>query len=430
VTSAPPHPAEPAHGGARPSPASLVLIPAFLLLGLPALYVRFADPHLPVLTETAIFGVGILGAAFVLGIAAEASEHDLPPALGLAILAFVAVLPEYAVDLVFAWRAGTDPEQAQFAVANMTGGNRLLIGVGWAAVLVAAVLIKHIRVIQLPRSLSVEVAVLVVASLYSLSIPIKGSISLVDTVVLFSLVAFYLYRLSRQARTEPEIGGPAAVISRLPKRKRRAATAALFTYAAVIILASAERFADGLIHTGLEFGIDQFLLVQWVAPLASESPEFLAAIYLVWRGNASGGMTALISSKVNQWTLLIGSLAIAYSISGETLSGLPMDLRQREEVLLTAAQSVFAVMLIVDKRLSARAAVPLFGLFILQFFFHDELIRMVLAGVYFVLAAGLLLVRRRTLVNVMREGFAGGALPEIADETGIEPLALTEVPRQ
>src|SRR5690606_21923540 len=115
----------------------------------------------------------------------------------------------------------------------------------------------------------------------------------------------------------------------------------------------------------------------------------LAAIYLVWRNNASAGLTALISSKVNQWTLLIGSLAVAYSISGTTWSGLPMDSRQVEEVLLTAAQSLFAVMLIVDKRLSWSAAVPLFGLFIVQFFLTGETVRLWLSGLYMLLAAGL-----------------------------------------
>src|SRR5690606_7504494 len=153
---------------------------------------------------------------------------------------------------------------------------------GWAAVLLAFYVIRRGRVIVLPTSISVEVAILIVASLYSLSIPLKGSISLVDTVVLFSLIAFYLYRISQQPRGEPELAGPIAAVASLSKWRRRGVVAALFTYSGAVILASAEPFADGLIHTGVEFGIDEFLLVQWVAPLASESPEFLAAVYLVW----------------------------------------------------------------------------------------------------------------------------------------------------
>ena len=45
-------------------------------------------------------------------------------------------------------------------------------------------------------------------------------------------------------------------------------------------LAAAEPFAEGLVQTGETLGIDEFLLVQWLAPLASEAPEFLVAALL------------------------------------------------------------------------------------------------------------------------------------------------------
>ena len=55
------------------------------------------------------------------------------------MLALIAVLPEYAVDFVFTWKAGKDPDEyAPLALANMTGGNRLLIGVGWSLVVLLA----------------------------------------------------------------------------------------------------------------------------------------------------------------------------------------------------------------------------------------------------------------------------------------------------
>src|SRR6184192_814938 len=79
-------------------------------------------------------GLAIFGASFMLSWAAELSQKDIPQALAIALLALIAVLPEYAVDMYFAWTAGKDPKYAAFATANMTGANRLLIGVGWAAV--------------------------------------------------------------------------------------------------------------------------------------------------------------------------------------------------------------------------------------------------------------------------------------------------------
>ena len=78
-------------------------------------------------------GLAILGAAFLLSWATELAERDIPQALAILFLALMSVLPEYAVDLHFAWAAGKDPSYAPYAVANMTGANRLLIGIGWAS---------------------------------------------------------------------------------------------------------------------------------------------------------------------------------------------------------------------------------------------------------------------------------------------------------
>jgi cation:H+ antiporter len=92
------------------------------------------------LAVAALSGLAILGAAFLLSWAAELVQMDVSQALALAMLALIAVLPEYAVDAVFAFQAGQDPAVAQagYAVANMTGANRLLIGLGWSLLVLIA----------------------------------------------------------------------------------------------------------------------------------------------------------------------------------------------------------------------------------------------------------------------------------------------------
>lgn len=82
-------------------------------------------------------GLAIFGAAFTLSRAAEAAQIDIPESLSLAFLALVAVLPEYAVDIYFARRAGTEPRYVKYATANMTGANCILIGRGWPVVVFA-----------------------------------------------------------------------------------------------------------------------------------------------------------------------------------------------------------------------------------------------------------------------------------------------------
>lgn len=332
----------------------------------PALALRLGLWHARVEVETAVFGMAVVAAAFALTWTAEAAEHDISQALALAVLALIAVLPEYAVDMTFAWKAGHDPSFAQYAAANMTGGNRLLVGLGWSAIVFIFWFRSRRTLLQLARSHQLELTFLGIATLYSFVLPWKGSISLLDSLVLVTLFVVYLILAARHPSEEPELMGPAKTIGALPAHRRRPVLAALFLFAAGVILASAEPFAEGLVHTGTELGIDEFLLVQWLAPLASEAPEFIAAGLMAWRLRAAAGMGALISSKVNQWTLLIGGLPIAYALSRGDLQALPLDARQVEEVFLTAAQSLFAVAVLVGLAISVSEGMVLAVLFIVQ----------------------------------------------------------------
>jgi cation:H+ antiporter len=389
------------------------------LLAVPAIALRVTGTHIEVVADTALYGLAIVAAAFLLAWAAEAAEVDISQALAVAFIAFVAVLPEYAVDLTFAWKAGQDPEFAPFAVANMTGANRLLIGLGWSAVFFIFWYRTRGRVLRLRTANALDVVALGAASLYSLTIPLKGSISFFDTIVLAAIFLVYIYGVSRAHGEEPELVGPARWLGGLPKAQRRGANATLFVFAAAAILASAEPFADGLVESGTELGIDEFLLVQWLAPLASESPEFLVAGILAFRGRATVGLAALLSSKVNQWTLLLGGLPIAFAISGETLGGLPLDTRQRDEVFLTAAQSMFAVAVLINLSLSRVEALGLLGLFAIQFFIPITEVRLVIAVVYLVLALGLLIRERAALRAVARWALMALRAPDQVAAAGV-----------
>ncbi len=85
--------------------------------------------------------------------------------------------------------------------------------------------------------------------------------------------------------------------------------------AAGIIVSVAEPFADSLVSAGRQLHVNDFLLVQWVAPVASDTPEFIAVLLLAYRLHASAGLGALISSKINQWTILVGVLPLVFALS-------------------------------------------------------------------------------------------------------------------
>jgi cation:H+ antiporter len=184
--------------------------------------------------------------------------------------------------------------------------------------------------------------------------------------------------------------------------RRRLTVGALIVFAAGAVVASAEPFAESLIGAGVALGIDEFLLVQWVAPFASEAPEFLIASLLAIGGRPSAGIGTLVSSKVNQWTLLIASLPIAYGLGGGGWAGLPFDDRQWEELFITAAQSLLAVVLIARLRFAWWGAAILAVLFLIQFLIPSSEVRTVIAWIYLVLGALVLVVRPSTVLELVR----------------------------
>jgi cation:H+ antiporter len=355
---------------------------------------------------TPLAGVAIVGAAFLLSWAVELAERDIPQSLAILVLALISVLPEYAVDLHFAIRAASDPSYAHYAVANMTGANRLLIGLGWAAVVLLACWRDRTRQLAIPSHQRLEMRFLLLSTLFSFLIPLNGEIDLFDAAVLLGLFLWYVAAATKGHREESELVGPAAWIeSRVGNRARRLIVAAFLFYSAGAIFVSAEPFAEGLVHIGTNYDIDEFLLVQWVAPLASESPEFVIALLFAWRHRGALGLGALISSKVNQWTLLVGALPIAYALAKGEWVGLPLDDRQTEELLLTSAQSLLATLLICDLSFSRLEAVLLAAAFGVQLFFPDTEVRIAFSLLYLVIFLLLLLYspeRRKGFFSLLR----------------------------
>jgi cation:H+ antiporter len=410
--------------------AAAVALPGSLL-GLVESF-HLGGPSVPPWQAALLFGLAVVGSAFILAWAAEAAQVDVSASLAIGALALIAVLPEYAVSFVFAWKSGVDVRQSgpactppgggaeasncSLVLANMTGSNRLLIGIGWALVVFVAWWASSRRGevckgITLPRVQSVELTYLALACAYSLTLPLRRTITLLDAAVLVGIFVAYSVRMARAPASEPELYGPAAAIGGLRRGRRRALIVALFLFAAGVILLVAEHFAEALVATGTELGVNQFLLVQWVAPLASEAPELLVAGFFAWQLKTSAALTTLVSSKVNQWTLLVGTLPVVFAVSSHGFHGLPIDPTQREELLLTAAQTVFALGILANLAMSVGEAVALFSLFAAQFVLRALLPAsargtelLLLSAVYLLFGLALVVRHRRELPQRLRDG--------------------------
>lgn len=384
-------------------------------LTVPGVWLELTHTEIDPVVGMFAFGGAVVAGAFVLSWISEAAELDLRGGLSIALLAVIAILPEYVVDFYFAFAAGSDPSMASYASANLTGANRLLLGLGWPAMAFFGYIamrklrdektgLKHKFGVTLESDARVDLAFLVVASLIALIVPLTKQFDIFTGSALIILFALYLYRVSKQDKEEPELEGIPALVGALPKWTRRAFLFVAAATAAFVIIVVAEPFAHSLIEAGKALKIDEFILVQWLAPLASEAPEFIIAIMFALRGKPGIGLAILVSSKVNQWTALAGSLPIGYALGGGQ-GALPMDGVQVEEFTLTIAQTIFGIAILLSLHLGKMDAIALFSLFTVTLVFPDPDIRIWVAYLYFAIAIPLIIYRYREFVETLKSPF-------------------------
>ncbi|WP_262030851.1 sodium:proton exchanger [Microvirga sp. Mcv34] len=336
-------------------------------------------------------GLAIVAASFTLSWGVESLEGSMPQGIALAILALIEVAPEYTFEAILAYR-----QQIELAAASMTGANRLLLGFGWPLILFTAALAARSRgqrytTIALSREQGIPVTFLLGASLYAFVIVLKGTLSLLDSAVLIAIYGAYIWTMLHRHEPEMEEGGEAAkeaigipaTTKAMPKARKWTAIGFFFSFGAFVLYVGAEPFLDAVLAVARSFGISQFALIQWLAPFLSEFPESLTAY--IWAATviaAAMGLGTLISSKLNQWTLLIATIPIAYSLGAGHVQALPLGTLAREEIFLTAAQSLFGTVLLMTLRFDLWKAFALLILFLIQFALPLARVHIVLAWVY------------------------------------------------
>ena len=315
----------------------------------------------------------ILGSAFVVAWGAEAAQFYVSQGLALALLAWIQVLPEFAVEAVIAWH-----RNIPLMTANFTGAIRLLTGLGWPMIWAVFALSQRGRGtpsrwprIQLEQEHAAEVVGLVPPLVYFVWIIAKGSIDCWDAAVLLLLYGGYLAVLNRIPPKEheevedlPRV--PAAVI-RLPPGPRRLAIVGLFAAGGLVLYLTAHPFLTSMIGIATLLGVSQFVFVQWMAPFLSEFPEFTSTFnWARGRGKAGMALMNMVSSNINQWTVLAAMIPIVYSMSLGKPTAVPLE-EHRVELLLTLLQSVLGVVILSNFNFQAHEALGLFGLWLAQF---------------------------------------------------------------
>jgi cation:H+ antiporter len=317
----------------------------------------------------------ILLAAMLIAWAAESAQFFIAQGFALAILAWLQTLPEFAVEFVLAWNQRVD-----LLLANLTGALRLLTGLGWPMIYFVAAFFhrrrygKPLQRIRLEDHQCVEVVGLLAPLIYATFIWLKASLTLVDAAVLILIYAAYLAILGRMPPEQAEGIDELEVVPRTIVKStpvlRTAVIAGLFLGGGLLIYLTAEPFLGSLLAVSAVLGIPSFVFVQWVAPLVSEFPEKVSAFYWARKvDRAPMALMNMVSSNINQWTLLAAMLPIVYSISRGTPSAIPLNGNQELELLMTIAQSLIGMIFLVNMELAWWEASVLFGLWGIQFGF-------------------------------------------------------------
>jgi cation:H+ antiporter len=324
----------------------------------------------------------VVGATLAIAWATEIAAFFISRGMALAILAFLQVSPEFAVEAVLAKNAAQDPSQLQFVTANFTGANRLLVGAALPVIFIIGRRVLRRRgewpgYLAIAEHHAVEVVALTIPSAYSFLWVFRGKLGLVDTAVLVAMFGAYLFLLSKLPSAEAEEvellrGVPKWVMETKSRLFQRNFAIAAFLIGGLILLVAADPFVEGMKEIGAYIHIPAYLLLQWVAPLLSEFPEFFTVIYWSNQGRAQQAFMNIVAAKINQWTLLIAMVPLVFAITlaleGQGFDPIPFDYQQRVEILLTAAQGLFAAVCLFKFRFLRWEAYALLGLWAFQLF--------------------------------------------------------------
>ncbi|MGB8644632.1 MAG: hypothetical protein WCF84_05310 [Anaerolineae bacterium] len=340
--------------------------------------IRLLAPPLPAVVWLS-FSAVIL-AAILISWGAEAAQFVVSQGLAIAIIALLQVVPEFMVEATIAWR-----QEIDLMMANFTGSNRLLMGVGWALVFFTADIYSKLKTgkgithVALRQETIVEVLALMASSGYFVLVLWRGELTLFDAAVLALIFVAYMFLLQRMPEEDAEKKEDLLTMPRylatIPKTGEQFyKLAGIFVIGGLTMWAMAEPFLLSMKTVALATGVSAFIFVQWCAPFLSEFPEKVTAFY--WAKSidlAPLGLINLISSKVNQWTLLVAMIPLAYSLSLGHVAAIPLDAHHREEILLSLMMTLYGSVTLFKRRFTRLNALSLFLLWLIQFIFPHQL---------------------------------------------------------
>ena len=372
-------------------PISIITIN--LIIAIVGIIVKSQHSLLPEILLPILYGFSIFSAALIISWAAESSERDISGSFVIAIIALIAVLPEYAIETVLAYTAGQSYKLNNFVFtnrvgyvsANVTGANRLLAGLGWPLIMLINML-KNNQLLNIKNNNKLELLVLGIGAISMIIASIIKFQPIFISFVLIIIYLIYLFITSKKESTESEFVGISKYLGNLPKLTRITTNILLIIFSAVTIFIVSHPFVESLIHIGGKFGIDEYYLIQWLAPLASESPEIIIASLFAMKGRSLESISIILSSQANQMSLLIGSMGAIFSFATSSIISFPLNNAQGVEFLLTAAFAFLQISMILWGKFKLQMPIFFLIIFFVQLIITDASIRSYFSIAIFIFA--------------------------------------------
>ena len=328
----------------------------------------------PGLVVAAAFAA-VISAALMIALGAESAQFFVSQGFAVAVIALLQILPEFTVEATIAWRGDID-----LMLANFTGSNRLLMGLGWPMIYGVAAFYHRrgsggpLGGIHLRPEAVIEVLALLAPSLYFLLVLEKGTLTVADAAILAAMFVVYIVLLSRLPpegeASKATLVPPSRWIVDRPRRRAKGIIVALLAVGGACVVLAAGPFVTSLEFLAVSAGLSSFLFIQWVAPFLSEFPEKVSAFYWAKRVRlAPMALLNMVSSKVNQWTLLVLFIPTFYSLGLGRVASVPLSEFQKHEILLSIAMTVYGGTVLLTRRFTATNASVLLGLWLFQFLF-------------------------------------------------------------
>ncbi len=364
--------------------------------------------------------VAVVSAAMLIAWAGEAAQFSVSQGLALAVVALVQTLPEFFVEGGIAWLAGQDPGRyLDLVIANFTGANRLLSGLGWPLILFIVELQRRRtgqagNGIALRNEHSIEVVFMIGSSFYYVLVILKGTLTVLDSIVMAGVFLVYLFILAKLPSEEEDphevLDGVPLSLTRIANNRAKAGVIlGFFLFSGLVFVTIVEPFVKSMERIATIFfgALAVFFFIQWVAPFLSEFPEKVTAFH--WARTIKLAPLALlnfVSSSVNELTVLVAVIPIVFSISSGLIQPVPIAAHSGE-ILLTMTQSLYAGTSLLDLRYGLRNALTLFSLWLVSllvpvFAYNDPWLvafsRIAISAIFIALAGTEIFLHRRDII--------------------------------